>query len=103
MVFPIVGQGFVEFSVFFFGDVVDVSSPERFSFVQLFLFHVFSLDSLGFLVFGLGVVVVLVDLLDFWLVFVVLVFFSLPLPLRLRRPRLPRLFPSRSGDGLGNR
>ena len=41
--FPVIGQGFVKFSVFFLADVIRVASPDGFSLVQFFVFNIFLL------------------------------------------------------------
>jgi len=47
MVFPIVGEGFVEGGVFFFGDLVGFSHPDWFIFVYCFEFLVNFLNFSG--------------------------------------------------------
>jgi hypothetical protein len=44
VVFPVVGQGFVELAVFLLGDVVGVARPNGLGFVQLLVFGVLDLE-----------------------------------------------------------
>merc|ERR1712018_34190 len=50
MFFPIIGQGFVKFTIFLLTNIVRVASPDGLGFVQLLVFNIFFLDGL-FLLF----------------------------------------------------
>jgi len=43
MIFPIVGEAFVEFAVFLVGDIIGVAHPDRLGLIQLFVLGVFLL------------------------------------------------------------
>merc|ERR1719283_511422 len=59
MLFPIIGQRFIKFSVFFAGNIIRSSGPNRFCFVELLILGVLLLDFLLFLF----VLVILVSLI----------------------------------------
>merc|ERR550534_2249997 len=71
MVFPVVGQGFVEFSVLILADVIGIAGPDGFGLVQLFIFAVLFLD--GLLLFLLDILVgvfVFTDILNLGFLFI---------------------------------
>merc|ERR1719323_2448094 len=90
MLFPVIGQRFVEFSVFFTGNIIGSSGPDGFGLVQLLIFCILLLDGLLFLlvfiIFILVSFIIGANILDLW--FIVLLFllsfllliFSLILP-----------------------
>merc|ERR1719391_647547 len=70
MVFPVVGETLVEVSIFLLRNVVGVTSPDWLRLVQFFIFVELLLDLFGLLNFGFGLFLILLDLLDFGLVWV---------------------------------
>merc|ERR1719383_1299582 len=49
MVFPVIGKALVKVSVFFLGNVIGVTGPDRLGLVQFLIFDIFGLDLLGLL------------------------------------------------------
>merc|ERR1719323_719083 len=76
MLFPVIGQRFVEFSVFFTGNIIGSSGPDGFGLVQLLIFCILLLDGLLFLlvfiIFILVSFIIGANILDLW--FIVLLF-----------------------------
>ena len=46
MFFPVIGQGFVKFTIFLLTNIVRVASPDGFGLVQLLVFNIFFLEKL---------------------------------------------------------
>merc|ERR1712223_1961722 len=60
MFFPIIGQGFVKFTIFLLTNIVRVASPDGFGFVQLLIFNIFFLDGLFLLFIFVSFVFILI-------------------------------------------
>merc|ERR1712126_166236 len=65
MVFPVVGQALVKVSVFFLGNVVGVTGPDRLRLVQFLVFDVFGLDLFRLLLILLVLVIFVFVILHF--------------------------------------
>lgn len=72
MILPIIGQGFVELSILLLCNVIWVSGPDWFHFIQFFIFSVFFLDFLLFLLILVFVLIFIIFLKVFYFWFVIL-------------------------------
>jgi hypothetical protein len=60
VIFPVISEALVEFSIFFLSDVIRVPCPNGLGLVQFFLINVFLLNLLGFLFLILTTVIFLI-------------------------------------------
>jgi hypothetical protein len=64
MIFPVIGQRFVKFTIFFLCNIIWVSCPDWFSLIQFFIFSIFFFNCFLFIIFLLFFII-FVNILNF--------------------------------------
>merc|ERR1719495_2267573 len=103
MLFPVIGQTLVKFTILLIRDVIRVSHPQRLGFVQLLKLRAFLLDLFLLLIFFLFSFFVFIKVLNFWLVFILILLFGFFLFFLIVRNFFVTFFLDQQGDGVSNK